>query len=59
MLEDSSYRNEDIYASIKELSKNKSTRYLKTFYKSRLYYTEKHNGEWSPKKFYSKKKFYY
>ena len=56
MLEDSSYRNEDIYASIKELSKTKSTRYFKNVLdKSRLYYTEKHNGEWSPKEVLFKK----
>lgn len=56
MLEDTSYRNEDIYASIKELSKCKSTTYFKKVLdNSRIYYKDKHFGEWSPKEVFFNK----
>ncbi len=50
MLNDNSYRNEDIYASIKELSKQKSNLYEKSkLEKSRNYYSDFVSGSWSPK----------
>ena len=50
MLNDNSYRNEDIYASIKELSKQKSNLYKKSkLEKSRNYYSDFVSGSWSPK----------
>ena len=50
MLNDNSYRNEDIYASIKELSKQKSNLYEKSkLEKSRNYYSDFVPGSWSPK----------
>ena len=50
MLNDNSYRNEDIYASIKELSKQKSNLYEKSkLEKSRNYYSDCVSGSWSPK----------
>ncbi len=49
MLDDRSYRNEDIYASIKELTKNKSINFKKNkLQDSRIYYGENMDGEWSP-----------
>ena len=50
MLNDNSYRNEDIYASIKELSKQKSNQFKKSILeKSRNYYLEHIGGNWEPK----------
>ena len=50
MLNDNSYRNEDIYASIKELSKQKSNLYEKSkLEQSRNYYSDFISGSWSPK----------
>ena len=49
MLEDKSYRNEDIYASIKELTENKSINFKEgKLQNSRTYYNEEIDGEWSP-----------
>ena len=49
MLDDKSYRNEDIYASIKELTKNKSLNFKqKELENTRLYYSDNIEGEWSP-----------
>ena len=48
MLDDKSYRNEDIYASIKELTKNKSINFKNKLQDSRIYYGENIDGEWSP-----------
>ena len=49
MLEDKSYRNEDIYASIKELTENKSINFKeRKLQNSRTYYNEEIDGEWSP-----------
>ena len=49
MLDDKSYRNEDIYASIKELTKNKSINFKeRKLQNSRTYYNQEIDGEWSP-----------
>jgi len=49
MLEDKSYRNEDIYASIKELTKNKNINFKKEILQNtRIYYKDIIEGEWSP-----------
>ena len=49
MLDNKSYRNEDIYASIKELTKNKSINFKeRKLQNSRTYYNEDIDGEWSP-----------
>ena len=56
MLNDNSYRNEDIYASIKELSKQKSNVYEKSkLEKSRNYYSDFVSGSWSPKSVFQDK----
>ena len=49
MLDDKSYRNEDIYASIKELTKNKSINFKeRKLQNSRNYYNDEIDGDWSP-----------
>ena len=49
MLDDKSYRNEDIYASIKELTKNKSINFKeRKLQNSRTYYNDEIDGDWSP-----------
>ena len=49
MLDNKSYRNEDIYASIKELTKNKSINFKeRKLQNSRNYYNEEIDGDWSP-----------
>ncbi len=56
MLNDNSYRNEDIYASIKELSKQKSNLFSNNkLQKSRNYFSESICGDWAPKKVFSNK----
>ena len=56
MLNDNSYRNEDIYASIKELSKNKNNLFqMSNLEKSRKYYSEYIDGSWSPKAVFTNK----
>ena len=49
MLDDKSYRNEDIYASIKELTKNKSINFKESnLQNSRIYYSTHIDGAWLP-----------
>ncbi len=56
MLSDNSYRNEDIYASIRELSKRKNNLFKKSnLEKSRNYYSEYIDGTWSPKSVFCNK----
>ncbi len=56
MLDDKSYRNEDIYASIKELKKTKSISYKKNQLKnSRIYFHKYLDGDWAPKDIFFKK----
>ena len=56
MLDDKSYRNEDIYASIKKLKKNKNINFKnKILQNTRIYYKDNIDGEWSPfKEFFNK-----
>ncbi len=56
MLDDKSYRNEDIYASIKELKSNKSTSFkVKKLQDTRIYFHNQTEGDWEPREIFCNK----